>query len=152
MTNFTFTEAQRQDLDALVEMLADDALGSTRESYEQPLPQGYLDAFEAISNNPNCKLIVVKDGDKIIGMSQLDFITYLTYKGGIRAQIEGVRVHEGYRSQGIGHMLFEHMIQLSKERGCHMVQLTTNNQRPDAFRFYENFGFAHSHAGFKLEI
>jgi hypothetical protein len=33
-----------------------------------------------------------------------------------------------------------------------MVQLTTNNQRPEARRFYERLGFAASHVGMKLYL
>jgi len=142
-------QAQESDLDSIIEMLADDALGAKREQYTQPLPETYKVAFDAINSNANAKLIVAKEKEQIIGVAQIDFITYLTYQGGTRAQIEGVRVHKNYRSQGVGKLLFEYLINLAKERGCHMVQLTTNKERPDAFRFYENFGFVNSHDGFK---
>jgi len=143
-------QAQESDLDSIIEMIADDALGAKREQYIQPLPESYKTAFDAIRGNSNAKLIVAKEKERVIGIAQIDFITYLTYQGGTRAQIEGVRVHKNYRSQGIGKLLFEYLINLAKERGCHMVQLTTNKERTDAFRFYENFGFVNSHDGFKL--
>jgi len=143
-------QAQNSDLDSIIEMLADDDLGSKREQVTQPLPKPYQTAFDAINKNSNAKLIVAKQKERVIGVAQIDFITYLTYQGGTRAQIEGVRVHKDYRSQGVGKLLFEYLIKLAKERGCHMVQLTTNKDRPDAFRFYENFGFVNSHNGFKF--
>ncbi|WP_322790864.1 GNAT family N-acetyltransferase [Alicyclobacillus acidoterrestris] len=44
------------------------------------------------------------------------------------------------------------VIRRSKERGCHMVQLTTDRQRVDALRFYERLGFQATHVGLKLHI
>ncbi|MDF1654834.1 MAG: GNAT family N-acetyltransferase [Coxiellaceae bacterium] len=145
-----FTTATEQDVDAIVAMLADDELGSKRENYQQPLPGSYQRAFYHIDKNPNGRLVVAKINKQVVAVAQIDFITYLTYQGGARAQIEGVRVHKDFRSHGIGQQLFQHLIDLAKQRGCHMVQLTTNKQRPDAYRFYEQLGFVGSHEGFKL--
>lgn len=152
MNDYQFIEAQPSHLEAIIKMLSDDELGQKREQFELPLPKSYIKAFNAILEDPNAKLIVVLDKDKVIGIAQINFLTYLTYQGGRRAQIEGVRVDSGYRGQGIGKKLFEHLIDLAKQEGCHMVQLTTNQARSDAYRFYEQLGFKHTHAGFKLEI
>lgn len=83
-------------------MLADDPLGSSREQYTQPLSDNYKNAFTAIQEDKNAKLILAKHNNFIIGVAQINFIAYLTYQGGIRAQIEGVRIHKDYRSKGIG--------------------------------------------------
>jgi GNAT superfamily N-acetyltransferase len=40
-------------------------------------------------------------------------------------------------------------IAAAQERGCAVVQLTTNLQRADAHRFYESLGFTASHVGMK---
>ena len=56
------------------------------------------------------------------------------------------------RSRGLGTALFERAIARARERGCHMVQLTTDKARPDARRFYETLGFAASHEGMKLRL
>ncbi len=81
-------------------MLANDELGKLREDFRNPLPDTYYKAFENIANDPNQELVVIEneDGD-VIGTLQLSFIQYLTYQGGIRAQIEAVRVHEQYRKK-----------------------------------------------------
>ena len=95
---------------------------------------------------------MVEDDGRVIGVLQLTFIPYLTYRGGWRALIEGVRVDRRHRSAGIGRRLFEWAIARSRERGCHLVQLTSDKQRPDAIRFYESLGFAASHEGMKLHL
>ena len=146
-------EATRNDVPAIVEMIANDKLGSQREAFQNPLPEAYYQAFENIDHDSNQELVVIEDdGLNIIGTLQLSFIQYLTYKGGIRAQIEAVRVHETQRGKGIGQKLFKWAIERAKEKGAHVVQLTTDKKRPDALAFYEKLGFKASHEGMKLHL
>lgn len=152
MIELSFREAVRADLEAVVFMLADDALGSTRERYELPLPESYVEAFEAIAKDENIELIVACQGDEIVAVMQLYFVPHLTFQGGWRATIEGVRVASAHRSKGIGQQLFEWAIERAKARNCHLVQLSTNKARPDALRFYEGLGFKASHEGMKLYL
>jgi GNAT superfamily N-acetyltransferase len=147
-----FRPAVRADVDAIVRLLADDVLGSTREEYILPLPTRYFTAFEAIERDPNNELIVVELGGRIVGVLQMTYIPYLTYRGSWRAQIEGVRVDSSLRSSGIGRKLFEWAIARAREKGCRMVQLTSDKSRPDAIRFYESLGFTASHEGMKLHL
>ena len=148
----TFRRAGQRDLPAIVRLLADDPLGANRERYDEPLPQGYLRAFEAIEADPNNELVVACLQDEVVGVLQLTFIPYLTYQGGWRALIEAVRIDSKHRSQGLGKQMFEWAIERSRRRGCHLVQLTTDKARPDAKRFYESLGFAASHEGMKLNL
>ncbi|WP_446050782.1 N-acetyltransferase family protein [Zobellia laminariae] len=146
-------KAKESDVSAIVALLANDKLGKLRENYKEPLPQKYYDAFEAINGNQNQELIVIEnETEQVIGTMQLSFIPYLTYQGGVRAQIEAVRVHEDYRNKGIGQQLFEWAIQRAKQKGAHVVQLTTDKKRPDALKFYEKLGFTASHEGMKLHL
>ena len=87
-----------------------------------------------------------------MGTLQLTFIPYLTYEGGWRAQIEAVRITSALRGDGLGHDLFAWAIDRARERGCHLVQLTTDKRRADARRFYEALGFTASHEGMKLHL
>jgi GNAT superfamily N-acetyltransferase len=117
------------------------------------LPTEYLVAFEKIDADPNQELIVVEnEGAEIIGTLQMSFIQYLTYKGGIRAQIEAVRIRKDQRGLGIGKTMFEWAIQRAKERNAHLLQLTTDKKRPEAIKFYEALGFRASHEGMKIHF
>jgi GNAT superfamily N-acetyltransferase len=109
-------------------------------------------AFRAIDGDTNNELIVACRDGKAVGVLQLTFIPYLTYQGGWRALIEGVRVDSRTRSQGLGKALIEWAIARARERGCIMVQLTTDKTRADAKRFYEGLGFVASHEGMKLHL
>lgn len=144
--------ARREDVDDIVRMLADDELGSTREPYESPLPDFYYRAFDAIEASPGNELIVVEDDGRVIGTLQLTIIPHLAFGGGVRAQIEAVRIDSRYRGKGVGEYLFQWAIDQARERGCHLVQLTTNKTRADAVRFYERLGFKASHEGMKLNL
>nr|WP_245558387.1 GNAT family N-acetyltransferase [Fulvivirga imtechensis] len=133
-------------------MLSDDKLGSQRERFEEPLPECYTRAFEVISKDPHQELTVAEENGEIVGTFQLSFIQYLTYQGGIRAQIEAVRVKSSHRGKGYGHKIFEYAIDRAKEKGAHLVQLTTDKKRPDALEFYKALGFVASHEGMKLHL
>ncbi|MCS4505620.1 GNAT family N-acetyltransferase [Arhodomonas aquaeolei] len=150
MEEYRFRLAREDDLSSLVGMLADDELGRTRESPGSPLDGGYLAAFESIQVDPNNELVVCESGDELLGMLQITYIPYLTYVGSWRALIEGVRVSASHRGQGIGRRLFEWAIDRAREKGCVIVQLTSDKKRPDAIRFYECLGFRASHEGMKL--
>ncbi len=144
--------AVRGDIPAIVGLLADDDLGKLREQAEEPLPSTYFAAFAAIDADPRNELIVVERKGAVVGTLQLTFLPYLTHRGGLRAQIEAVRVARRYRDLGIGQRLFDWAIGRAKEKGCRMVQLTTNASRGDAHRFYERLGFVPSHVGMKLDL
>lgn len=156
MMDLVYRQAQENDLCTLIEMLADDQLGAHREDSSKPVNAAYIEALKIITDDPNNELIIAEIKEEsetsIIGMLQLTFIPYLTYKGSWRCLIEGVRVHKEYRSKGYGKQLFEWSINRAKVRGCNMVQLTSNKQRSDAIRFYNDLGFKASHEGFKLMI
>lgn len=145
--------ASKDDLLAIVQMLADDELGSKRENFQSPLPSPYLKAFDNINSDPNQELMVVENNQgTIIGTFQLSFIQYITYQGGLRAQIEAVRIRKDQRGEGLGSRMFEWAINRAKARGAHVFQLTTDKKRPQALKFYESLGFIASHEGMKLHF
>lgn len=148
-----FRKATQNDLPIIIQMMANDKLGQLREDYQDPLPQKYYQAFQHINEDKNQELIVLEDENlEIIGTLQLSFIQYLTYQGGIRAQIEGVRIREDHRGKGIGEQLFLWAIDRAQKRGAHLVQLTTDKKRPEAIHFYQKLGFVASHEGMKLHF
>ncbi|GAB4025239.1 GNAT family N-acetyltransferase [Spirosoma gilvum] len=148
-----FRKATRQDVPIIVQLLANDKLGQLRENYADPLPEAYFSAFDNINADPNQELIVAEnEQQELVGTLQLSFIQYLTYRGGIRAQIEAVRVREDTRGEGVGQKMIEWAIERARLRKAHIIQLTTDKQRPDALRFYEKLGFKASHEGMKLHL
>jgi GNAT superfamily N-acetyltransferase len=147
-----FRLATREDLPDIIQMLADDPLGASRESTDETVSDNYIRAFEQICKDPNQELTIVEMNGEKVATIQITFIQYLTYRGGLRAQVEAVRTHSKYRGQGIGKKVFEYAIKRAKEKGCHLIQLTSDKKRPDAIRFYESLGFAATHEGMKLKL
>lgn len=144
--------ATRDDVPAIVRMLADDPLGATRERYEDPLPAEYWAAWDAIDADPNQLLIVAEVDGAAAGVLQLTLIPGLTRHGSWRAQIEGVRIDRTRRGAGLGETMVTWACKEASRRGCRLIQLTTDKQRPDAHRFYERLGFAATHEGMKREL
>ena len=147
-----FRLARRADLPFIVQMLADDELGSQREKIEDPLPESYSSAFELIENDPNHELIVAERDGEVIGTLHLMFLPSVSFQGGLRAQVESVRVDRRFQSHGIGSQMMKWSMERAKQRGAHVVQLTTHKSREDAHRFYERLGFKGSHLGMKLSL
>ncbi len=149
MTGYAIRRATAADLPAIVALLADDALGKTREAPGDPC---YAEAFAAIEADPNQLLAVVEEGGEIVGCLQLSFIPGLSLKGMRRSQIESVRIAAARRGGGLGRKMIEWAIDECRRRGCGLVQLTMNKTRKDALRFYQSLGFEATHEGFKLML
>ena len=152
MREVIFRLAKRADLPALVRMLANDELGSRRERSEDPLPESYDAAFEQITHDPNHELIVAESNGEVLGTLHLMFLPSISFQGGLRAQVESVRVDKRYQGRGIGSEMMKWTIERARGRGAHIVQLTTHQSRVDAHRFYERLGFAGTHLGMKLSL
>ena len=150
MAELTFRRAVERDLPAIVAMLADDVLGAERESLDDLGP--YRAAFAAIDANPNQLLLVAERDGNVVGTAQLTFIPGLSHKGMWRCDIEAVRIRSDQRGSGLGSALIRWCIDTARDRGCGMVQLTSNATRLDTHRFYTRLGFTQSHVGFKLML
>jgi GNAT superfamily N-acetyltransferase len=142
-------DATRADLAAVVALLADDELGRHREDPTLPLDPAYEAAFAAIEADPNHRVVVGVEDGEVVATIQLSFLPNLAFRGGWRAQIEAVRVARHRRDGGLGRALFDWAIAEADQRGCHLVQLTTNDERGDAHGFYTALGFEGTHRGMK---
>jgi GNAT superfamily N-acetyltransferase len=143
-------EARRDEVGLIVAMLADDELGLSREDPSDLAP--YLKGFDAIAADPlNTQYVWEEDG-KVVGCLQLTLLPGIAQKGMWRAQIEGVRIAGSLRGAGVGARMIRAVIAVARERGCTVLQLTTNKVRKDAQRFYEQLGFQRSHEGMKVRL
>lgn len=150
---FTFRLARQSDLAAIIRLLADDDLGSTREIVSDPVDARYLSAFAAIEADANQLLAVACDAEgRVVGCLQLSFLPGLSRTGMWRGQIESVRVASDLRGSGLGSQFIEWAIAQCAERGCGLVQLTSDKTRTESIRFYEKLGFVASHEGLKRNL
>ncbi|MFJ1808982.1 MULTISPECIES: GNAT family N-acetyltransferase [unclassified Streptomyces] len=150
MGDLEIRAAVAEDIPAVVAMLADDPLGAQRESPDDLSP--YLAALERLSADPNQRVVVAVREGRVVGTLQLTIVPGLSRRGSTRSIIEGVRVHADERGSGLGSRFIEWAIEESRRENCQLVQLTSDNARTDAHRFYERLGFVASHVGFKLQL
>ena len=144
--------ARRDDVAAIVAMLADDHLGRGRERLESPLPDFYYAAFDVVERNPNLTLMVAENGEgRVVGCLQLAVLPGLSSQGASRGLLEDVRVASDCRGRGIGEQL-QWAIAEAKARGCNLVELLTHASRVDAQRFYKRLGFVPSHVGMTVRF
>jgi GNAT superfamily N-acetyltransferase len=139
--------ATRADLPAMLALIADDVLGKNRDAdASDPV---YNEAFEAIDTDQNQYLLLGELEGAVIAMLQITFIPGLSRRGAMRANIEAVRVKSTLRGLGVGQWLMERAIEIARERGCALAQLTSDARRTEAHVFYGRLGFVDSHVGFK---
>jgi ribosomal protein S18 acetylase RimI-like enzyme len=149
----TIRRAGRADVPSIVRMLADDPLGSGRERLEDPLPESYFRAFDALDRDPNIQLMVAEDGEgAVVGCLQLCILPGLSSQGASRGLIEDVRVAAHCRSRRIGEQMVQWAVTEARSRGCRLVELLTHNTRVEAQRFYKRLGFAASHVGMTIRF
>lgn len=147
---FRVTRARRDDVPALVALLRDDPIGSTREGSDLA---PYLRAFEAIDADPAHLLVAVRDEvDAVVGTMQLTLLPGLSRAAATRLQIEGVRVAPPTQGSGLGSALLRWAEDYGRSRGARLAQLTTDKRRTDAHRFYERLGYVASHEGMKRSL
>ena len=142
--------AVRDDVPAIVAMLADDPLGAAREDLGDP--RTYDAAYDRVVADPGQHLVVAEREGTVVGTLQLSVIPGLSRRGATRSVIEGVRVARTERGTGLGTELVTWAVEESRRLGCALVQLTSDASRTDARRFYERLGFVASHVGFKLQL
>jgi GNAT superfamily N-acetyltransferase len=145
--------ARRDDVRAIVALIAADQLGATRDGVRDEADlAAYLTAFESIDADPAHILVVADSAGNLVGTMQLSFLPGLARRGSLRAQIEAVRIAAGARGSGLGAAMMAWAIDEARRRGCALVQLTTDKSRIDAHRFYQRLGFVPSHEGMKLSL
>lgn len=147
--SLAFRVAGRRDVAAAVELLREDGMGRMRET---AAPEVYLSAFAEMMAMPGNRLIVAEREKEIVATYQITIIPGISLAGVRRAQIEGVRVASELRGQGMGALLIADAEKRARAAGAGMLQLTMNQTRDDARRFYEREGFEASHFGFKKTL
>ncbi|MGW6900145.1 GNAT family N-acetyltransferase [Streptomyces sp. NBC_01727] len=142
--------ATRADLPAVLALLADENRVVDPDSVV--VDGRYERAFADIESDPRNEMLVLVDGDTVLGCLQATYIPGLGKRGEERALIEAVRIRADRRGGGLGRELMKQAVDRARLRGCALVQLTSSKRRADAHRFYESLGFDRSHEGFKLAL
>jgi ribosomal protein S18 acetylase RimI-like enzyme len=142
--------ARSEDLEAVVDLLRQDAIREVDESQEPA--SSYREAFEEIRGDAHQDLLVGEVEGELVATAQVTWVRHLTYVGGLMCQLESVRVRSDRRAQGLGRQLVEHVVAEARSRGAARVELTTNARRERAQAFYRSLGFTATHVGMKLYL
>ncbi len=152
---YRLRRATPDDLRSIVALLADDPIAAARgESNAPAAAADYRAAFDDAVADPSNEIVVAVDArDEVAATMQLTRIPGLARRGATRLLVEAVRVAAAHRSGGLGTaMLRWTMGPAAEATGAALVQLTSDEQRVDAHRFYERLGFVGSHRGFKHRV
>jgi GNAT superfamily N-acetyltransferase len=152
---FTLRRASQNDLGALMFLLADDPISAARgDKADDSDTDAYRDAFKEIVENPsNDLLVVVDEDDEPLATMQLTRIPGMARRGSTRLLIEAVRVRSDSRASGVGSAMMRWVTgTAAPAMDASLVQLTSDEARKDAHRFYEHLGFIGSHRGFKYKV
>lgn len=153
MTDLIFRDAAPADIPTMLEL---SHAGDARGADTPPLDPAslsdprYRTAFDAITADPNHRLIVAERNGDVVGTLQISIIPGLPRFGMTRGILENVHIRADQRGNGLGSQLVQWAIDRCREAGCGLVQLTSNKSRLDAHRFYRKLGFEPTHEGFKL--
>ncbi len=144
-----FRPARREEVSAVVALLADDPLGKGREVSDLDI---YLAAFDRMQTEGGNDVIVGLDGTDVVATYQMSLLSGLSLRAATRAQIESVRVSADRRGEGIGRAMFEDAEARARAGGATLMQLTMNAGRTESAAFYENIGFQPTHTGCKRAL
>jgi len=149
----TMRRARREDVAAVVALLADDSRSGEGELVSDPPAAAYFDAFARLDAEPR-SLLAVAEGDDgaVLGTLQLTFVPGLSNRGGELALLSAVRIAASQRGQGLGGQMMAWALDEARQRGCGIIELLTHASRTEAQRFYERLGFARSHVGMRLRL
>lgn len=148
----TYRNAKPADLPFIIALIVEDSVVSTGDDPADAAHPDYVDALAEITGDPNQEMIIVEEGGVPVGCFQLSYLPGLMRRGQKRGQIEVVHVAASHRNRGIGADMMRWAVERCRQNNCSMVQLTSNNKRIDAHRFYERLGFLKTHQGFKLYL
>ncbi len=129
--NITIRTAEKRDLPAIHDLVrelaiyerAEEEFTASIEDYERDFDDGVYRA------------IVAEAAGEVVGMA-LYYLTYSTWKGKMM-YLEDFVVRETYRRHGVGQLLFDKFLELSKAEGCRLVKWQVLDWNEPAIKFYE---------------
>lgn len=147
-----FRRATHADLPVIIGLYADDDRGGHGDGWNDANRPAYEAAFAEINANPRDALMVIEQDGVVVGTFLLTLLPGLTGRATHRLQLRSVEVAAPLRSRGIGARMLAFVEEYAKLNGATLIELTSNNTRSDAHRFYERNGYTKSHSGFKKKV
>lgn len=140
----TFKMLRKEDAKLVIETMAQVAETSpyilrSAEDFRKTTIEDEEKWIENANNNERGGVIAAFDEDKLIGI--LDFGAFKNAKRSHRLNI-GISLHESYRGEGIGNLLFEVLFDLVKNiSNLETLELTVMGDNTVARKLYSKVGF-----------
>jgi len=135
MNQIQLRVAKKEDCPRLMELVNELALFEKAPEEVTVTLQEFEDA--GFGSNPVWKAYVAEDNGVIVGFA-LYYIRYSTWKGN-RLYLEDFLVTEEHRGNGIGKLLFEKMLQETKELGFSGMVWQVLDLNEPAIKFYNKY-------------
>lgn len=130
--NVIIRHAEQTDVTAIFALIQELALyEKAPEQVTNTAEQLAIDLFE----KEHCKAIVAEKENQVIGFA-LYYTSYSTWKGAC-LYLEDFYVVESERQQGIGQLLFDHVVETAKERKVQRMDWQVLTWNEPAIQFYE---------------
>lgn len=131
MSDVAIRDATAADADAIGSMIAELGYGVTAEDISARLKQ--------VESTGEAVLVADLDGRAIGCLSTSTMI--VLHRPAPVGRISMMVVDERYRGRGIGAVMVKAAERLLASKGCQLVEVTSNNRRIDAHRFWEANGY-----------
>jgi GNAT superfamily N-acetyltransferase len=140
--------AKEGDLEAILTLYAQPDL----DNGEVLTREEAAEVFAKMRSYPDYKIYVAEFGGVIIGTFALLIMDNLGHLGAPSGIIEDVAVDPKWQGQGIGTKMMQFALEVSRNRGCYKVALSSNVKREKAHRFYEKAGFVKHGYSFVVDV
>ena len=110
------------------------------------------EVFNSFQLYPNYSLYIAILEQKVVGTFELLIMDNLGHKGKRTGIVEDVVVDNSYRSIGIGRQMMEYAINICRKYDCYKLALSSNLNRGQAHKFYEELGFKKHGYSFLVEL
>lgn len=98
----------------------------------------------------HCALLAEMDG-RVVGCLTTS-MTLVLHRPAPVGRISLMVVDEAFRSQGIGAQMVAAAERMLADKGCQLVEVTSNLRRTDAHRFWERNGYERTSARFAKQV
>ncbi|CAN5175242.1 hypothetical protein BH10PSE9_BH10PSE9_24240 [soil metagenome] len=99
---------------------------------------GSLDDLRDIVENNWTRMVVARDGERIVGMATLHVVNNVGKRVG---HVDDVVVDAAHRRRGMAEAIMRHLIAVARDMQVSQLRLTSRPARADANRLYPRLGF-----------
>lgn len=100
----------------------------------------FSNKLDSLAFSESDKVLVARVDDEVVGIAHLHIADMLHYPGKL-GRVMSIVVSEEWRGRGAGGEMMKYLEAEAKERGCSLMEITSNIKREDTHRFYEDLGY-----------